>query len=608
MSTFTLLHTPIWDVILSYLEWSDMKLILCDDCYPLNLDIFTSDLILLSFCKRYFFINSLNILSSLSLSMPFKIYIISNLISTLYPKYKCYYLSICSLSNEKQTLLFITALCFRHLMDIFLTRNFDKNLTANNYENNRMWQYFHKYEYFRIFFTKIILSRPYSVLYTLEHFEHGNKYNCDMEVCSYSSIICNYSSEQDLLRQYDKINLSPMCPFKCAWRIGHAGRRFQQGYGFCIFSSDNNDDTFFYAQSGDDDKNYSSYWLQSTGDDFIKYNKDTPLDDFIHSFDSSYLHIKYGESYLNYFKKCFLHFPNFYYGNKVGINGIKWIIKYWLNESNIGDGIVDLIIEYYSGTLWDGSFDGYCSATGNNLPHIHCFEFYYPLIETLHCGCVYCSDISNNCFLLNSSYPEVRVTLNKIFTNNHQCRDILFDKFQQKISKAVRNIINYIHKHGIDNVWKCMELMDRMRMDINKDNNMRRSKVLKQSIERCIRRIINSLLPLQYIKIIKSKYLQTTNQYPMEYRFMIKKENKKHDISMSNGKPRLWPPLYLMIGRIWINVIIECLKFDLLSIKPTSDQRKNISIMKLNKKLKHYGLLVKRNVAESILCNMIHSF
>ena len=176
---------------------------------------------------------------------------------------------------------------------------------------------------------------------------------------------------------------------------------------------------------------------------------------------------------------------------------------------------------------------------------------------------------------------------------------VLVDQFQFKIQKYTRKVVKQFDDEDLGRNIKRFEILDKIRRN-GKYGSRGPSKVLKQAVERCLRRIINSLLApylghrraFQYAKDIEDEFIAV-----IKNRENVKRRKMKC-IGSGNGMHSQWPYLFLVMALEWIPVIYEFIKYDLT---PNNDR---LNVQRLNRKIERYGLTLNDEDSE-YLCNRL---
>ena len=206
------------------------------------------------------------------------------------------------------------------------------------------------------------------------------------------------------------------------------------------------------------------------------------------------------------------------------------------------------------------------------------------------------------CFLIDHKRLHSRGRVQKYMREFEGIRCVetaLVDQFQRKIQKYTRKVVKQFDDGDLGRNIKRFEILDKMRRN-GKYGSRGRSKVLKQAVERCLRRIINSLLApylghcraFKYAKDIEDEFIAL-----IKNRENVKRRKMKC-IGSGNGMHSQWPCLFLVMVLEWIPIIYQFLKYDLT---PNNDK---LNVQRLNTKIERYGLTLKDEDSE-YLCNRL---
>ena len=161
----------------------------------------------------------------------------------------------------------------------------------------------------------------------------------------------------------------------------------------------------------------------------------------------------------------------------------------------------------------------------------------------------------------------------------------LVDRFQCQIQKYTRKVVKQFDDGDLGRNIRRFEILDKMRRN-GKYGRRGRSKALKQAVERCLRRMINSLLA-PYLGHCRAFYY--AKEVKDEVVALIKnrenvKRNKMKCIGSGNGMHSQWPCLFLVMALEWIPVVYQFIKYDLT---PNNDK---LNVRRLNRKIERYEL------------------
>ena len=540
-SNRSILPNDILMTVMSWMEWEDLKMYFVDKLFDIFHPVLSSKSFLLSLCQRDFYSSKFDDLSNLSI--PTQIYIHSRIIAQLKDHSLSKFACCCGPYSNP---ILSKVICFEELINIFIIEQCYEHgyRSKNSNRSDAMKNAFINSKAVRIGITKTILSHPLCVLW-----EYNNLYNPgyrhEYYIIHSKNQILNDWTYDESIKPYKFLMKYNMDTFNTylqnisyLWRI----RRCYGGY-------DDNDVCLIFMDNMDDSSGKCGIFAVE-----IQYETNCAPGKIIYDNALTFDENTSLDEFKGLYRKSLTDFFNFPY---------SFWPKFHIEECL-------------------GCTDEYIVATLKYMDiKVHCFEYFYPL--------------------LNSSKIETTPWKYNEYKMFAELQELLFMKYQKMIRKYTNKITKYVNEKAFDHD-KCIEILDGMRYRINDEMINKKSRILTQAIERCMRRIINAIL---------FPYLKHFHFYIPDWRLIkilkgredLKKMIENNGIGMDNAMPSCWPNLFLMMGLKWIPIIYQCIKYDLQSIDQV---RTKMNVIKFNKKLEAFGLKFIANEKASWICDYLH--
>ena len=542
------LSSDVLLTVLLYLEWNDYVHCLSDDLFDAFHPLLSSKPFLLALCQRDLYVQRFDDLPHLSPSI--QIYIFSYLLRRIeahsFSKFAC------RCGPEADALL-SKIFSFSELIRIFVT---DLCICSRDLSSkNDMREAFRESRSVRIGITKTILSHPLCVLreMSIHCLRKRGRYQC-------------------LLSARDAIRCGSMTRYRICPRGDDIADEFQED--MCRIENFVNDDLVENWEL------HVDYAFFQTIFDPLSYDKDwdTALLLFFDNFQGTKRCAIYAFNYysdhgcrddttfedymifdettpLQQFRDLFWH----------SARNSLWFPCAWWSKSRLERQLASTTITDPRGEDWL-----------NEHPRWHGFDthvlaFFYPFIQS---GC-------------RSRDPLLS---HKSATNGKHKR--MFEAFQTAIHKYTAKTVRFAKRAELYE-RRCIDMLDA----VCGGDLMRQSKVLKQAVERGLRRIVNSLL-MPYLKQCCA-YMTNDELFELMKAGTFEQAMEENRIRSNGARPASWPCLFYTMAMHWIPVLYQCIRFDLSDVKKPFNERS------VNKKLLRFGLILDTNTRRNCICDRL---